>query len=121
MLLWAAFDWRGEQWPYDWPAINCQFGVMDTCGFAKDKLLFLPGLGGPADDVLHLLPHWNWAVRDKEPIVVRAYTNFDEVELFLNDQSQGRKARAARRLRRMACRVRSRRSPRRWLPRKVGA
>jgi len=90
VLLWAAFDWRGEQWPYDWPAINCQFGVMDTCGFAKDTFYFCQAWwsGG---DVLHLLPHWNWAVRDKEPIVVRAYTNFDEVELFLNDQSQGRR------------------------------
>jgi beta-galactosidase len=90
VLLWAAFDWRGEQWPYDWPAINCQFGVLDTCGFPKDSFYFCQAWwsGKP---VLHLLPHWNWAVRDKEPIVVRAYTNHDEVELFLNNQSQGRK------------------------------
>ena len=91
VLMWAAFDWRGEQWPYDWPAINCQFGVLDTCGFAKDSFYFLQAWWS-GRDVLHLLPHWNWAVRDKEPIAVRAYTNFDEVELFLNEQSQGRKA-----------------------------
>jgi beta-galactosidase len=90
VLMWAAFDWRGEQWPYDWPAINCQFGVLDTCGFAKDSFYFLQAWWS-GRDVLHLLPHWNWAVRDKEPIAVRAYTNFDEVELFLNDQSQGRR------------------------------
>lgn len=90
VLVWAAFDWRGEQWPYDWPAINCQFGVMDTCGFAKDSYYFLQAWWS-GRDVLHLLPHWNWAVRDKEPIAVRAYTSFDEVELFLNDRSQGRK------------------------------
>ncbi len=90
VLVWAAFDWRGEQWPYDWPAINSQFSVMDTCGFAKDSFYFLQAWWS-GRDVLHLLPHWNWAVRDKEPIVVRAYSNFDEVELFLNDQSQGRK------------------------------
>ncbi|MBX3738791.1 MAG: DUF4982 domain-containing protein [Candidatus Didemnitutus sp.] len=90
VLLWAAFDWRGEQWPYDWPAINCQFGVMDTCGFAKDSFYFLQAWWS-GRDVLHLLPHWNWAVRDKEPIAVRAYTNADEVELFLNEQSLGRK------------------------------
>lgn len=90
VMVWAAFDWRGEQWPYDWPAINCQFGVMDTCGFAKDSFYFLQARWS-GKDVLHLLPHWNWAVRDKEPINVRAYSNFDEVELFLNDQSQGRK------------------------------
>jgi beta-galactosidase len=90
VVLWAAFDWRGEQWPYDWPAINCQFGVLDTCGFAKDSFYFCQAWWS-GRDVLHLLPHWNWAVRDKEPIMVRAYTNFDEVELFLNDQSQGRR------------------------------
>ncbi len=90
VLMWAAFDWRGEQWPYDWPAINCQFGVLDTCGFPKDSFYFCQAWWS-GRDVLHLLPHWNWAVRDKEPIAVRAYTNFDEVELFLNDQSQGRR------------------------------
>ena len=90
VLVWAAFDWRGEQWPYDWPAINSQFSVMDTCGFAKDSFYFLQAWWS-GRDVLHLLPHWNWAVRDKQPIAVRAYTNFDEVELFLNGQSQGRK------------------------------
>lgn len=91
VLVWAAFDWRGEQWPYDWPAINSQFSVMDTCGFAKDSFYFLQAWWS-GQDVLHLLPHWNWAVRDKEPIKVRAYTNFDEVELWVNDQSQGRQA-----------------------------
>ncbi|ATC65550.1 beta-galactosidase [Nibricoccus aquaticus] len=91
VLLWAAFDWRGEQWPYDWPAVNCQFGVLDTCGFPKDSFYFCQAWWSEKP-VLHLLPHWNWAVRDKEPIMVRAYTNHDEVELFLNDQSQGRRA-----------------------------
>ncbi|MBI2513194.1 MAG: glycoside hydrolase family 2 protein [Opitutae bacterium] len=91
VFMWAGFDYRGEQWPYDWPAINCQFGVMDTCGFAKDSFYFCQAWWSDRP-VLHLLPHWNWAVRDKEPIVVRAYTNHDEVELFLNEQSLGRKA-----------------------------
>jgi beta-galactosidase len=89
VFMWAGFDYRGEQWPYDWPAINCQFGVMDTCGFPKDSFYFCQAWWS-GRDVLHLLPHWNWAVRDQQPVTVRAYTNFDEVELFLNDQSQGR-------------------------------
>lgn len=90
VFMWAGFDYRGEQWPYDWPAINCQFGVMDTCGFAKDSFYFCQAWWTDRP-VLHLLPHWNWAVRDKDPITVRAYTNADEVELFLNDQSLGRR------------------------------
>jgi beta-galactosidase len=90
VFMWAGFDYRGEQWPYDWPAINCQFGVLDTCGFPKDSFYFCQAWWSDRP-VLHLLPHWNWAVRDAEPIAVRAYTNFEEVELFLNDRSLGRK------------------------------
>ncbi len=90
VFMWAGFDYRGEQWPYDWPAINCQFGVMDTCGFAKDSFYFCQAWWSDRP-VLHLLPHWNWAVRDQEPIAVRAYSNLDEVELLLNDRSLGRK------------------------------
>ncbi|PTX90964.1 beta-galactosidase GalA [Opitutus sp. ER46] len=90
VFMWAGFDYRGEQWPYDWPAINCQFGMMDTCGFPKDSFYFCQAWWSDAT-VLHLFPHWNWAVRDQEPIPVRAYTNVDEVELFLNDRSLGRK------------------------------
>jgi len=37
--------------------------------------------------MLHLLPHWNWAAGDT--IDVWAYTNADEVELFLNGASLG--------------------------------
>ncbi|HVU32594.1 MAG TPA: beta-galactosidase GalA [Opitutaceae bacterium] len=91
VFMWAGFDYRGEQWPFDWPAINSQFGVMDTCGFPKDSFYFCQAWWSDRP-VLHLLPHWNWAVRDQEPIIVRAYTNFDEVELFLNGRSLGRKA-----------------------------
>ncbi len=90
VFMWAGFDYRGDQWPYDWPAINCQFGAMDTCGFAKDSFYFCQAWWTDRP-VLHLLPHWNWAVRDKETIAVRAYTNSDEVELFLNDRSLGRR------------------------------
>ena len=39
--------------------------------------------------MLHLLPHWNWTAGDS--IDVWAYTNADEVELFLNGASLGTK------------------------------
>ena len=39
-------------------------------------------------DVLHLFPHWNW--KQGEMVDLWAYyNNADEVELFLNDVSQG--------------------------------
>src|SRR6202012_314133 len=40
--------------------------------------------------VLHLLPHWNWPGREGQEISVRALSNCQEVELFLNGQSLGR-------------------------------
>ncbi len=39
----------------------------------------------------HLLPHWNWSGREGQAIPVVCYTNTDEVELFLNAKSLGRK------------------------------
>lgn len=38
-------------------------------------------------------PHWNWAGREEEVIEVELFTNGDEAELFLNDQSLGRQKR----------------------------
>ena len=39
----------------------------------------------------HILPHWNWPGREGEITPVHVYTSGDEAELFLNDQSLGRK------------------------------
>ena len=41
--------------------------------------------------MVHILPHWNWEGREGQNIPVLAYTNADEVELFLNGKSLGRK------------------------------
>jgi beta-galactosidase len=41
--------------------------------------------------MVHLLPHWNWAGMEGKPIPVMCYTNADEVELFLDGKSLGRK------------------------------
>jgi beta-galactosidase len=43
--------------------------------------------------MVHLLPHWNWAGMEGKPIPVMCYTNAEEVELFLNGKSLGRKKR----------------------------
>ena len=39
--------------------------------------------------MVHLLPHWNWEQFAGKEIPVRAFTNADSVELFLNGKSQG--------------------------------
>jgi beta-galactosidase len=88
-FIWTGFDYRGEPTPYAWPCINSHFGILDTCGFPKDLFWYYQAwwTGRP---VLHLMPHWNWAGREGQEIDVRALSNCDEVELFLNGKSLGR-------------------------------
>ena len=77
--------------PYPWPAVSSQFGIMDTCGFAKDNFYYYKAWWGDKI-VLHILPHWNWPGKEGREIDVRCFTNCDEVELFVNGKSLGRKA-----------------------------
>ncbi|HZI33314.1 MAG TPA: DUF4982 domain-containing protein, partial [Candidatus Binatia bacterium] len=41
--------------------------------------------------VLHLMPHWNWPGKEGRDIDVRCFSNCQEVELFLNGRSLGKK------------------------------
>jgi len=86
---WTGFDYRGEETPYGWPAISSQFGVLDMCGFAKDNFYYYQA-NWTLKPVLHILPHWNWAGKEGQPITVWAYGNCQSAELFLNGVSQGR-------------------------------
>jgi beta-galactosidase len=88
-FIWTGFDYRGEPTPYGWPCINSHFGVLDTCGFPKDNFWYYQSWWN-AQPVLHLLPHWNWPGREGAEIDVRALSNCEEVELFLNGRSLGR-------------------------------
>jgi beta-galactosidase len=90
MFIWTGFDYRGEPTPFGWPSITSYFGMMDLCGFPKDNVWYLKSWW-TNQTVLHLLPHWNWAGREGQLIDVWAYSNCDEVELFLNKKSLGRK------------------------------
>ena len=90
-FAWTGFDYRGEPTPYEWPCISSHFGIMDTCGFAKDNFYYYQAWWGAAP-VLHILPHWNWPERVGETIPVWVHSNCEEVELFLNGQSLGRQA-----------------------------
>ena len=93
-FIWTGFDYRGEPSPFSWPCINSHFGVMDTCGFPKDDYYYYQAWWGNKP-VLHLVPNWNWAYRRAygtergHEILVRAYSNCDRVELFLNGKSFG--------------------------------
>ena len=96
-FVWTGMDYRGEPTPYQWPNINSHFGIMDMCGFSKNIYYYYKSWWTDKD-VLHISPHWNF--RDKAPgwnkpkgdlIDVWINSNADNVELFLNGKSLGKK------------------------------
>jgi beta-galactosidase len=86
MFIWQGIDYLGEPTPYEWPARSSYFGVVDLAGFPKDPFYLYQSVWTERP-MLHLLPHWTWTPGDT--IDVWAYTNADEVELFLNGVSLG--------------------------------
>ena len=89
-FIWTGFDYRGEPTPFKWPNINSHFGIMDVCGFPKNIYYYYKSWW-TNEDVLHLSPHWNWPDKVGKPIDVWVNSNADEVELFLNEKSLGKK------------------------------
>ena len=88
MFIWTGFDYIGEPTPYGWPSRSSYFGIIDLAGFPKD-VYYMYQSEWTDKPVLHLFPHWNWKKGDT--VDVWAYTNCEEVELFLNGQSLGTK------------------------------
>lgn len=91
LFYWTGFDYRGEPNPLSFPATGSQFGILDYCGFDKDEAYYLRAWWTD-QPVLHILPHWNLEGHEGEEVSIWAYSNADEVELFVNGKSQGRKA-----------------------------
>jgi beta-galactosidase len=100
-FVWTGFDYLGEPTPFwnwrdenanDWPARSSYFGFIDLAGFPKDRY-YLYQSQWTTKPMVHLLPHWNWEGKESQPIPVMAYSNAEEVELFLNGKSLGKKAR----------------------------
>jgi beta-galactosidase len=89
-FIWTGFDYRGEPTPFKWPNINSHFGVMDMCGFPKNIYYYYQSWWTDKD-VLHISPHWNWPDKVGQPIDVWVNSNADDVELFLNGKSLGKK------------------------------
>ena len=89
-FVWTGFDYRGEPTPFKWPNINSHFGIMDMCGFPKNIYYYYQSWWTDKD-VLHISPHWNWKEKRGKPVDVWVNSNADNVELFLNGKSQGKK------------------------------
>lgn len=91
LFVWTGFDYRGETFPYEWPSVISRYGIMDLCGFAKDIFYYYQARWTD-EPVLHLFPHWSWQGSEGEVIDVWAFSNLDEIELFLNGHSIGKRA-----------------------------
>ncbi len=117
-FVWTGFDYLGEPTPYNkdktnllnfndpeerkraaeelermggTPSRSSYFGIMDLCGFKKDRFYLYQARWRPELPMVHILPHWNWPERVGEITPVHVYTSGDEAELFLNGKSLGRK------------------------------
>jgi len=102
-FVWTGFDYLGEPTPYngrdnetdgkwggDWPSRSSYFGIVDLCGFPKDRYYYYQSVWSE-EPMVHILPHWNWEDSEEKTIPVYCYTNCDEAELFLNGESLGKK------------------------------
>lgn len=87
-FVWTGFDYIGEPTPYGWPARSSYFGLVDLAGFPKDAYYLYQSEWQTRKTVLHLFPHWNWK-QGQEVDLWCYYNNADEVELYVNDRSQG--------------------------------
>ncbi|MGJ8642119.1 MAG: beta-galactosidase GalB [Luteolibacter sp.] len=121
-FVWTGFDYIGEPTPYNKdktnllnyadpaerervkkemkalgnsiPPRSSYFGIVDLCGFPKDRFYLYQSRWRPELPMAHILPHWNWPERAGEITPVHVYTSGDEAELFLNGKSQGSKKKA---------------------------
>ena len=93
-FVWTGFDYLGEPTPYytDWPSHSSLFGIIDLAGLPKDRYYLYRSHWNPAEETLHILPHWNWAGREGEVTPVFVYTNYPSAELFINGKSQGKRS-----------------------------
>lgn len=118
-FVWTGFDYIGEPTPYNKdktnllnfsdpaekkrmkkelkalgrqiPPRSSYFGIVDLCGFPKDRYYLYQARWRPDHPMAHIVPHWNWPERIAKVTPVFVYTSGDEAELFLNGKSLGRK------------------------------
>ena len=89
-FVWTGWDYIGEPTPY-LSSRSSYFGIIDLAGFKKDRFYLYQAHWNPDVRMAHILPHWNWAGREGEVTPVHVFSSADEAELFVNDESQGRK------------------------------
>ncbi len=89
--LWTGIDHLGET---RWPRRGAGCGALDTAGLEKDSYYYFMSIWNKEKHTLHILPHWNWEGEEGQFKQVVCYTDYEEVELFINGKSAGRKGMA---------------------------
>lgn len=85
---WAAVEHRGEAM---WPRVCSVSGALDL--FLQKKGAFYQNKSHWTEEPMaHIVPHWNFKGLEGKEIPVTVYTNCEELELFLNGESLGKKA-----------------------------
>lgn len=88
---WTGFDYPGES-SYvhgGWPFHAFAGGTNDLAGFRKDLFYFYQSQW-TSEPMIHVLPHWtHHQIPLGTLIPVQAYSNAEEVELFLDGKSLG--------------------------------
>ncbi|NED98396.1 glycoside hydrolase family 2 protein [Phytoactinopolyspora alkaliphila] len=87
-FMWTGFDYLGEASSPN--SRGFSGGVMNLCGFKKPGFYFYQSQW-TEEPMVYLFPHWNQNAQPGQRVTVRAYTNCDSVELFLNGRSLGTK------------------------------
>jgi len=96
-FVWTGFDYLGEPYPFGTVTNNhsANYGIFDLGGIPKDRYYLYRSVWNPSVPTLHVLPHWTWPGREGRVTPVFVYSNADEVELFVNGVSQGRRRKDA--------------------------
>ncbi|MFL5746861.1 MAG: beta-galactosidase GalB [Niastella sp.] len=89
-FVWSGWDYLGEPTPY-YSARSSYSGIIDLAGFKKDRFYLYQARWRPNLPMAHILPHWTWPGRTGVITPVHVFTSGNEAELFLNNQSLGRK------------------------------
>nr|ABL07608.1 beta-galactosidase [Trichomonas vaginalis] len=92
-FVWTGLDYLGEPTPYDtngWPSHSSVFGIIDLAYIPKDRYYLFRTVWNKKDHTLHMLPHWNWEGYEGQVVPVMVYSDYPQVELFINGASFGK-------------------------------
>lgn len=89
-FIWTGWDYLGEVIPFGYPARSSSFAPIDLCGFPKDGYYFYQSQWSKKP-MVHIFPHWNLPEMEGKEVTVYAFTNGDEIELFQDGKSLGKK------------------------------